>query len=100
MPMDFSYFLEMLLVTNPFAVVLSVCIGVGGCVCTTSSSDWRAEMASLQLIKSAPSSDSASDDMTSLMILEIVNTYLLLGGNAVLFEMKKFPPAMLMDFVS
>ena len=64
------------------------------------SRDWRAGMASLQLMNSAPSSASAADDMTSLMILEIVKTAPLLGGNAVLLDIKKCPPAMLLDFVS
>ena len=49
-------------------------------------------MASLQLMKSDPSSDSAADGMTTLMILDIVNTASFLGGTAVLFDMKKCPP--------
>ena len=100
MLIDFSRLLEMLLVTNPCAVLLPVCIGVGGCVYPISSSDWRAGMASLQLMKSAPSSASAADEKTSLMILAIVNTAPLFGWNAVFFYMKKCPPAMLLGFVS
>ena len=42
-------------------------------------------------MKSAPNSASADDDMTALMILDIVNTDPLLGGNAVLFDMKNAP---------
>ena len=57
-------------------------------------------MASLRLMKSEPSSDSAADDMTALMILDIVNTASFLGGTAVLFEMKKCPPVMILYFVS
>ena len=98
--MDFISLLEMLLVTAPCAVVLYVCIGVGGCVFTISSRDWRASMASLQLMKSAPSSASAADDMTALMILAIFSTDTLLGGNAVLFDINKLPPALLLDFLS
>ena len=45
-------------------------------------------------------SASAAYDMTALMILDIVNTAILLGGNAVLFDMKISPPAMLLDFFS
>ena len=98
--MEFNRLLVMLLVTTPCAVVLSVCIGISGCVCPISSSDWSAGMASLQLTKSAPSSASAADDITALMILAIVNTATFLVGNAVLFDMKKCLPAMLLDFVS
>ena len=54
----------------------------------------------LQLIKSDPSSTSSDDDMTTLMILAMVNTAPLLGGNAVLFDMKEFPPALILDFCS
>ena len=86
----------MLLVTKPCAVVLSVYIGVGGCLCPIYSCYWRAGMDYLQLTKGAPGSASADDDMTALMILAIVNTDPLLGGNAVLFLMKKFPPALLL----
>ena len=91
MSMDFSLFLEILLVTTPCAVVFSVCIGVGGCVFPISSSDWRDGMDYLQLMKSAPSSASTSDNMNALLILYIVNTAPLLGGNAVLFYMKNVP---------
>ena len=96
--MDFSCLLSMLLVTTPCAVLFSVFIGVGGCVCPISSSDWRAGMASLKLMKSAPSPASAADDMTALMVLAIVNTAPLLGGNSVLFDMKKYPPDLLLFF--
>ena len=98
--MDFSRLLEMLLVTFPCAVVLYVYIGAGGCVCPISSSYWRAGIASLQLIKIYLSSASVSDDVISLMILDIVNTDPLLVGDALLFEMKNCPPAVLLDFVS
>ena len=100
MSMDFSRFLEMLLWTTPCAVILSVCIGVGGCVCHISSSDWCDGMAYFQLTKSAPSSASVADDMTALIILSIVNTAPLLGGNAMVFDMKKCPPALNLDCVS
>ena len=100
MSMDFSRLLEMLLVTMPCVVVLPVCIGVGVCLCHISSSGWRSGIASLQLIKIYLSSASVSDDVISLMILDIVNTDPLLVGDALLFEMKNCPPAVLLDFVS
>ena len=57
-------------------------------------------MAYLKLMKSAPNSAYAADDMTALMILGLFNSAILLGGNAVLFYRKNFPPGMLLDFVS
>ena len=74
MSIYFSCLLEMLLVTTPCAVVLSVCIGVSGCGFPIYSRAWYYGMASLQLMKTAPSSPYAADDMTVLMILDIVNT--------------------------
>ena len=74
-------------------------MGVGRSLCLISSSAWRASMVYLQLMNSAPSSASAADDMTALMILAIANTYPLLGGNAVLLDINKFPPDMLQAFV-
>ena len=53
----------------------------------------------MQLTNSAPSSASAADDMTALIILAMVNTDSLLGGNYVLLDIKKFPPALLLDLI-
>ena len=82
--------------TKPCAVVLSVYIGVGGCLCPIFPRSWRSGLDYLQLVKSAPSSASDADDMNALMILEIFNTAPLLGGNAVLLDIKKFIPALIM----
>jgi hypothetical protein len=49
MSINFIFFIT-LLFTTPSAVVLSVCIGVGGCVCPKYSSVCQAGMASLQLM--------------------------------------------------
>ena len=54
---------------------------------------WRAGTASLQLMKSAPSSASAADDMTFLMICATVRTAPLLGESVESFDMKKCPTA-------
>ena len=56
-------------------------------------------MASLQFMNSAPSSASAVDYTTALMILKTVNTAPLLGGNVVLLDINKCPPALLQAFV-
>ena len=60
-------------------------------MCPISSRAWCAGMDYLQLMIIAPSSASDADDMTSLIILAIVNTDPLLVDNSVLFDMKKFP---------
>jgi hypothetical protein len=99
MSIDFNFFI-MLLFTTPSAVVLSVCIGVGGCLCPKYSSVCRAEMAYLQLMERAPISASATDDMSALMICEIVRIQPLLLGIASLLDMKKCQPALLRALVS
>ena len=96
MSIDFKRLLAMLFVTKPCAVVLSVYIGVGGCLCPISSSAWRAGMASRQLMKSALSSASAAEDITDLMILATVRTDPLLVGYSAVLDKKKCPPARLL----
>ena len=56
-------------------------------------------MASLQLTNNNPSSASASDGMTTLMILAKVNTAQLLGGNSMFLVIRKFTPYLILDFV-
>ena len=99
MSIDFNFFMT-LLFTTPSAVVLSVCIGVGGCLCPRKSRVCRAGMASLQLMYRAPILASAADDMTALMICEIVRMAPLLLGIASSLDMKKCPPALLRALVS
>ena len=72
--------------TTPNAVVLSVCIGVGGWGCPISSRVVLAGMASRAFMNNAPISASAADDMTALMICATFNTAPLLGGTSVLFD--------------
>ena len=85
----------MLFVTTPNAVLLSVCIGVGGCLCPISSSSCLIATASHALMYRAPSSASAALDMTVLIILDMFNTAPLFGGSLTLDDMKKWPPALL-----
>ena len=68
-------------------------------MCPISSRDWSSGITSLRLMNIAPSSASAADDMTALIILEIVNTAPLLGGKYVFVDIDKFPPALLLDSV-
>ena len=79
MSIDLSRLLAMLLVTTPRSVVLSFCIGVGGCLWPIVYNSWRAGIASLQLTKRAPNSASAVEDMTAFMICEMVRTDPLFG---------------------
>ena len=100
MSMELSRLLVMLLVTTTRAVVLSVCIGVGGCLCPIIPNAWCAGIASRQLMNRAPRSASAVEDMTDLMIWEIVMTSPFFDGMDTSSDMKKFPPALLLAFVS
>ena len=88
MSMDLRRLLAILLGTTPWAVVLSVCINVGGCSFPITSRAGRAGMASLQLMRRAPSSASTAEDMTALMIWEMVTTATLFAGTAESFDMK------------
>ena len=67
---------------------------------TIVSNAWHAGIASLQLVKRAPNSDSFAEDMTAFMIFEIVGTDPLFDGMAESSDMKKFPPALLLAFNS
>ena len=99
MSIAFNFF-RTLLFTTPNAVVLSIWIGVGGCLCPISSSNCRCGMASCELIKSAASSASAADDITARMICEVVCIAPLFVGNSSFSDKKKWPPARLRAFVS
>ena len=98
--MDFSRFLAIFLLITPKAVVLLVCIGVGGFLCPMISSACRAGIASLQFINRAPSLASVAEDITALMIWETVRTASLFDGMVSSLNMKKCPPALLLAFDS
>ena len=98
MLIDFRFFIA-LFMTMPCAVVLSVCIGFGGCFCTISLSVWRAGMDSLKSMYMDISSDSSDEDMTVLMIFAIVRISPLFGGSGESLYMKKSFPALLLMFV-
>ena len=88
MSMGLVRFGWIVLFTTPHAVELSTWIGVGGCLCPNSSSRCRIGTASRALMYSAPSSASAADDMTALMIWETVNTAPLFGGSSLSSKQK------------
>ncbi len=87
-----------LLVSRSFAVLLSVCIGVGGWGWPSSSSVWHIETAVFALIKRAPSSAYAVDDMTAHIICKILRTTPLFVGMLSLPAINMCPPARLHVF--
>ena len=95
MSMAFNAFGRILLVSSACAVELSVWMGVLGCVCPNSSSVCRMDTAVLALMNNAPSSASAADDITALIICEMFNTAPLLMGISSLPAMNMWPPALL-----
>ena len=80
MSMALSAFGKILLLSSACDVALSVCIGVQGCRCPNSISVCRIEMAVFALMKRAPSSSSAADDMMARIICEMLRTAPLLMG--------------------
>jgi hypothetical protein len=54
------------------AVVLSVSIGVGGCLCPNSSNDVRRNAPSFAFMKTTPISASAAEDITCLRTLLMI----------------------------
>jgi hypothetical protein len=90
----------MLLLTTPNAVVLSVWMGVLGCLWPISVRSWCIGTASHALMYSALSSASAALDMTALNILVMLRMAPLLGGLSTLVEQKKWPPARLRALAS
>ena len=100
MSMDFRRLLPIFLVTTPWAVVLSVCIGVGGCSCPIALRECRSGIDSLQLMKRVPSPASDAEEITALIIWEMATTAPLLAGMGELLDMKKWPPARLIAFDS
>ncbi len=62
------------------AMVLSVCMGVAGCLCPISSNIILIYTASLAIIYSAASSASVADVMTFLMMWAMLRIAPLLGG--------------------
>ena len=95
MSIDFVAFAMILLLINPFAVELSVWIGVRGWGCPISLSVFRIGTAVRALRKRAPSSASAAEDITLRMIFDTFNTAPLLGGFSVSFDRKWCLPALL-----
>ena len=77
------------------AIALSVCRGVGGCLCPSSLLMILMNTALCAIMYSPASSTSVADDMTFLIMCAIMSTTPLFGGMVVLLERKKCPPALL-----
>ena len=73
---------------TPFAVELSVCIGVGGCRCPISVSMFLRWTASFAFLKSPLSSASAAEDMMAFMIFAMLRMAPLFGGMSALVDKK------------
>ena len=95
MSMAFSAFGRILLVSSVCAVELSVCIGVRVWGWPNSSSVVRMDMAVFALMNNAPSSASAADDMTDLIICDMLRTAPLFIGISSSPAMNMWPPARL-----
>ncbi len=98
MSMAFNALGRILLVNSMCAIVLSVWMGVRGCGCPNSSNVHRIDTAVLALMNSAPSSASAADDITVLIICEMFNTAPLLMGISSVLAINTWPPARLRAF--
>ena len=70
-------------------ISLSVCSGVGGCLCPYSSCTILMFTASRAIMYIPASSASVADDMTFLMMCAMFSTAPLFGGMVVLLDRKK-----------
>ena len=80
--------------------MLSVWVGVGGCLWPIYSTVVCADIACRELMHSALISASATEVITFLMICAMVKTAPLFAEFAALFDMKKCPPALLLTLDS
>ena len=88
MSVDLVAFGGRFFVTNPNDVVLSIWIGVGGCLWPIFSTVIRAGIVCCEFICSAPISTSASEVITFFIICAMFNTATLFVGFAAFFYMK------------
>ena len=96
--MERDFCLLMVLLTIPTAVVLSMCIGIGGCGWPNSWRMIRMIFASCALRKRAPSSASAADAATILRIVQLTRMapFNQIGESSRgSVPRKKYPPARL-----
>ncbi len=77
------------------AIALSVCRGVGSCLCPNCLSMILIYTTLHAMMYSPANSASVANDMTFLIMCAMLSTALLFGGTVVLLERKKCPPALL-----
>jgi hypothetical protein len=96
MSMAFKALGIILFVSSVCAVKLSVCMGVQVCGCPISLRVHCMETAILALMNNMPSSASVANDITALIIYNMLSsTALLLMGMSSLLAMTLWPPALL-----
>ncbi len=95
MSMAFNTLGIILLVSSAWAVELSVCMGVRVCGCSISLRVCCMETAILVLMNSALSLASAANDITALIICEMLSIAPLLVGMSSLNALNMWPPALL-----
>ena len=78
------------------AIALSVCSGVGGCLCPISSNIILMYTALRAMMYNAASSASVADDITCLMMCAMLSTAPLFCGIVELLDKKKCPSARLL----
>ncbi len=83
---------------TPSAIALSVCSGVGGCACPSSSRIILMKTASHAIMYRPASSASVAEDIMFLMMCAMFRIAQLFGGTVVSLERKKCPPARLRAF--
>ena len=88
------------LLQTAYAIMLSVCNGVGGCLCPISSKIILMYTASRAMMYSAASSASVADVMTCLIMCVMLKIAPLFWGIVALLDKKKCPPAWLLAFGS
>jgi hypothetical protein len=95
MPMAFKALGIILLVSSAWAIELLVCIGVQVCGCPMSLRVHCMETAILALMNNVPSSASAANDITALIICHMLSTAQLLMGISSVLAMNMWAPALL-----
>ena len=86
--------------TTASAIELSVCSGVGGCLCPIYSKIILMYTASLAMMYKAANSASVAYDITCFIIWAMFRTALLFCGMVELLDKKKCPPTLLRSFGS
>ena len=98
--MAFVRFGYILPLTTASAIELSVCSGVGGCLCPISSKIIMMYTASLDMVYKAANSASVADGITCFIMWDMLSTDPLFCGMVELLDRGKWPPALLHDFGS